>query len=478
MFLPSKLTTMMMCSLISSLLLVSMTHGQQTEFDRRIAAMEQARRRAQQAVDTAMQAMPVVRDANYSVDPANVRSGVGPAQATLVSMQSEQFPSSARGVMVGNRQVRPMVSSQPSIVRSTLVPERYTPQYTRTAQAVDELIIDDGSSIIGSGLNSNDVYIPMEGEYYEGEVIDGGCATCGDVGGYFCNDCNGRGGCPPGPCWLSQIGVLLRQGEYFWGANSFRSPLFPTPGGTAGELSNDFSQGFYGGFNFGVPLCRLTCGLMSGQLGIRSVQTNFDGNQFTNSERNQLFVTTGFYRRVDCGFQFGLVADFLHEEWVTNTDVAQLRGDFGRVYPSGATLGFRFAANIQDDTSSGQVGDVAFTDFYRSTIDNYRFYWRRQTPGGGYGEFQLGWTGTKQTIIGLDFDLPVAERVAVLAGFNYYANGDGLPPNSNYVGGNALEGYNLFVGLSFRPQGLNYYRNYDRPMFAVADNGSMMVIHD
>ena len=37
------------------------------------------------------------------------------------------------------------------------------------------------------------------------------------------------------------------------------------------------------------------------------------------------------------------------------------------------------------------------------------------------------------------------------------------------------DAWNISVGLVFRPQGRCYYQSYDRPLFNVADNGSMMV---
>jgi hypothetical protein len=61
------------------------------------------------------------------------------------------------------------------------------------------------------------------------------------------------------------------------------------------------------------------------------------------------------------------------------------------------------------------------------------------------------------------------------AGFTYYLGDEAPLPASGYAGGNANEAYNIFVGLAFRPRGRSYYRSYDRPLFNVADNGSMLI---
>jgi hypothetical protein len=228
-----------------------------------------------------------------------------------------------------------------------------------------------GDSIIDGGIVENYPTTSTAGTvissgYDQGVIVDEGysvgnecgCDSCGVSGAYFEDGCCGRGGCPQsyGPCWLGNLGKALRTGEYFGGAVAFQSPLFTEQGQDLPEdvnqLASDSSFGFYGGFNFGIPLCRLTCGLLSGQFGVRSVSTNFDGNEFTTEDRRQIFVTTGVYRRVDYGLQFGVVADFLHEEWFTETDLIQLRAES---LSEGSTL-----LSSQPDTFSASVTQPEF----------------------------------------------------------------------------------------------------------------------
>ncbi len=467
MFLPLKLSAIVLTSLASLLLFVGTSDAQQAEFNRRIAAMQEARARAAQPAATRVASADIGVD--YAAPPA-------PEGMTRVARAPQRAPArtnlnNGRRMVLGQTSVQRVAQSAPQANR---VASRYSPQHTRTAQLMDSTFVDGGSPIVTE-------YV--DGGFADGGIMEGGCSSCsdgcsscGDAGGYFdCGDeCCDRGGCPPGPCWLSGLGLAFYNGEYFGGATSFRSTLFSTPGTTANQLSDDCSHGFYGGFNLGIPLCKLTCGVFSGQVGVRSVQTNFNGSAFTAENRDQLFVTAGFYRRVDYGLQAGVVADILHEEWFTETDLVQVRADLGWVYAGGTTLGFRYATNVQDDVNSGTFAGNAFNNLIQSTDDSYRFYYRCDSMAGGFGEGSIGWSDG-QTVLGLDFDLPITDRIAMQSGFDYWLGDEGLPANSGRAGGNADDAYNIYVGLSFRPRGRSFYRSYDRPLFDVADNGSMMI---
>ena len=168
------------------------------------------------------------------------------------------------------------------------------------------------------------------------------------------------------------------------------------------------------------------------------------------------------------------MADFLHEEWFTETDLVQLRADIGWVYPAGHVFGFRYATGVKDETTDGIFNGNEFDGFFQTTDDNFRFYYRHAAAWGGYGEGFIGWAESSQTVIGLDIDLPVTNRVAIQSGFTAYLNDD-VADISNFQGGNLNETWNLYIGLSFRPSGRSRYRSYDRPLFDVADNGSFVV---
>lgn len=363
--------------------------------------------------------------------------------------------------------------------------------------------LNTGSPIVGTGQPTNGApivggpspvgtggYVPAHGQhpnqfidsgspivadsYIDEGYVDGGCGCNGGgcdncaVGSNFFN-CR-TGGCGPCAlenCWINALGGLFSNAEVFGGAHAFRSRNF-----TAGtQLIDDSSFGLYGGANLGLSLCKLSCGLFSGQIGVRSSQSEFEGDFFSADNRDQLFLTFGIFRRVDYGLQLGVVADFLHEEWFAETDVSQVRGDIGWVYPTGNTMGFRFAIGTEDDLTSGIVNGVAFDNLFAEIVDNYRFYYRMMAANGGHCDAYVGWSDESDTVFGLDVDMPVNGCWGVQAGFNYF-----LPEENDdsTVANITQDTWNLYVGFAVRPQGLSWYRNYDRPLFNVADNGTLV----
>ena len=484
---------------------------QNSEFERRAAAMRLARERGNQSMvvpvahTEPVAAKKIVKKAiKKSVQPQKVAAAKQVRTRTAATTNRAQASRAAQGVpssvVTSSRSVGG--NRKPAHVAQMI----HGGSGTRNAivQGGGGTVLQGGSGTIIQGdvmgspygggqiINQGPVYENViyddgySSSYSDGVIVDGGCG-CGECStGYECgttadcgSGCCGRGGCPDGPCWLGNFGKALRTGEYFGGATGFQSPLFTAPGQdlpiNENILASDSSFGLYGGFNLGIPLCQLTCGYLSGQFGIRSVTSNFNGNEFTVEDRRQLFITAGLYRRVDQGLQFGVVADILHEEWFTESDLVQIRSDIGWVYSGGSTFGFRYTTGVQDDSTVGTFNGNDFFDFFQTTDDNYRFYYRRNAPGGGFGEIYAGWAEASQTVFGVDVDLPVTDRVSFQSGFTAYFNDDIVPAGGNFQGGNLNEAWNLFVGLSFKPQGRSWYRSYDRPLFSVADNGTMFV---
>ena len=371
----------------------------------------------------------------------------------------------------------------------------YQPGHTRTAQLLsDGAIVSGGSPIVGETVLSqpimsgevigvpgqsvitDTIHAPVDsGVVYGNEVVVSGCDSCGDSGSYFLqDDCCGRGGCPDNvPCWWQgTLGKAFRTGSYFFGTTAFRHPAFTSPVGT--DLVQDSNFGVYAGFNLGIPLCRLFGGRVSGQFGVRSVQTNFSGSEFSDANRDQLFITAGLYRRVDYGLQAGLVVDVLAEEYFAESDIAQLRGEVSWAYPTGAAIGFRFTSSQQDDTSLGIFDGIPFSGFESTTDEHYRFFLRKVLATGGWEEIFAGWSANDHFSLGADFDIPVSQYVALEAGAVLYLS-DLEDPTSNLGATRIDDSFNVYVGFAFRPQGLAYYRSYDRPLLPVADNGTVLI---
>ena len=429
---------------------------------------------------------------NIASAQTRVYSNESPRQPTNQNrrtLDQESRRSIQKPVQPSQAQRIPATSGRGRVTQATArMPNGYLPQHLRVSQAVSQEPIEDQGAPVMSGNRINN-QVPSEvvydGDFYGdatiGESYIDDCGNCGSCdsclsgcGHDNCGTSCRSGGCPPellANCWIGGIGKFLRRAEYFSGATAFQSTAFPVA-----QLQNEFSDcsfGFYTGANVGVPLCRLTCGLVSGQVGVRSVQSDYSGALFTSDNRDQMFVTTGLYRRVDYGLQVGVVLDYLREDWITQVDLMQIRGDISWVYPSGSAFGFRFSENIQDTQSSGIINGQRFTNLVSSTYDTYRFYYRNGCFGGGYSDFFLGWSDEQHFVGGMEYDIPISECWAAQSGFTYMFPQDN--PQRAPFAGNDEDAWNISVGLVWRPQGRSWYRNYDQPILPVADNGSMII---
>ncbi len=482
MFSPPKLTTII-ATLTGLMTVSSIAIAQDADYNRRLAAMQQARERGTSTTPNGNAQSSQVRvAANTGYDYSTPPVPVPPARVAQAPTNRRPPNSQLQRPVAGQRIAQlpqPVAQPRARVAQASNSNNRvnggYRPAHLRTAQLNDGPIIGGGAPVMdaGQGVYEEIVGDEVVGDEYYDEMAD---SSFGDTGGYFdCGDsCNDRGGCPPGPCWLSGLGAILYNGDFFGGAQGFQNQLFTIPG-TTNSLVGDSSFGFYGGVNYGIPLCNLTCGVLSGQFGVRTVQTNFDGNQFSNENRDQLFMTAGFYRRVDYGLQGGIVADILNEDWFSKTQTVQARADLGWVWPGGTSFGFRYADNIQDDTQPATISGRTINSLRTFSQDYYRFYLHHEACAGGYGEMFFGWTDAKQTIFGMESDLPITDTISAQATFTYFLDGTAVPANSGFQGGHLGDAWNVAVGFAWRPQGRSYYRSYDRPLFNVADNGSMLI---
>ena len=216
----------------------------------------------------------------------------------------------------------------------------------------------------------------------------------------------------------------------------------------------------------------MTSDLLSAQLGVNAVQSNFSGASFTNENREQFFVTGGLFRRVDYGLQGGAVIDYLHETWNTERNVAQVRGLVSWVYEGGDEFGFQLAAQIQDDFGQSLVDGVVVNETWTPT-DNYLFFYRHtfNQHTGMNGRILAGFSGESDAYLGADWWAPLNDHWALNGNFAYLIPEDNLNP-----AGSINESWNVGMNLVWYPGGLGNYRSrYHRPMFNVADNGSMFM---
>ncbi|WP_145095198.1 DUF6666 family protein [Rosistilla carotiformis] len=300
-----------------------------------------------------------------------------------------------------------------------------------------------------------------------------GAGCTGDACGIGCG-CNaciepGCGPCDPFGWWD------WRRTEFFVGVQGFKGPPNFASGNTAGQRDGSASFGFHQGFNLGRPLYFIGCGEFGWQFGLRATQSNLSGAEFTTDERTQLFLTGGVYRRVDCGWQGGVVVDYLSDQWYYDVDLLQIRGELSWKVSPVNEFGFRMSQSTQTSGSVAQLLDDAglttTTEAGFLATDQYRFFHRRTMGNGVEVEGNVGFSGSSDVILGASFDVPMGRCLALRTGFDYL-----IPDDGSNANGNQQEGWNMGMSFVWTPGGrIAGGRDYYRPLFNVADNGSFMV---
>lgn len=299
---------------------------------------------------------------------------------------------------------------------------------------------------------------------------DGPCEPYGTCGGGSCAGCGSCNTCAPcGSCGTCCHWGLFDDFSIFAGSHAFKSPL-------------DFGNGNFGlqeGFNWGGSVWQ-EFGL-GYQFGFQAVQSNFSGDDLSSSrgnDRDQYFATFGLFRRVrDCrphhlGFQWGVVADWRHDEYYSTEDLFQLRGELSVFCTPCDEFGVLIAANSDREevfiATPGGPGQNSIWD----VTDQYRFFYRRQFDCRGEGRIWGGFTENSDGIVGADFRVALAPKWAIDGGWNYI-----IPKQGSATGGNQQESWNLGMNVVWYPAktAIRSSTSKWRPLFPVADNGSFVV---
>ncbi|MCO8125309.1 hypothetical protein NHH03_26460 [Stieleria sp. TO1_6] len=262
--------------------------------------------------------------------------------------------------------------------------------------------------------------------------------------------------------------------DFFAGVNGFTGPMnFADTGTAASDHRGTGSFGFYEGFNRGRTLMFFDNEL-SIQTGARFTQTNLSGSGFTDDPRSQVFLTGGFFRRVDYGFQYGLVFDYLSDDWYHQADLTQLRGELGWVLRNSHVFGLQFTAGLDSNSSDTTVVDNTGATIRNTVVSEalsqYRLFYRQQLARCGSCEGFIGGTENNDTLLGVDVNLPLHRRLLWNTSATYL-----IPDEGANSGGEQHEGWNLAIGVTFRPGGLGSGSRYERPLLNVADNSTLMV---
>jgi hypothetical protein len=286
---------------------------------------------------------------------------------------------------------------------------------------------------------------------------DCGCGSegCGgDCGGCGVDGCAGDCGiCDTCPDWYPGKDLTL-----FVGTHAFSS---------ASDAEQQGIFGFHEGVNWSSPFWNAAG--IGFQLGFQAMQSDFSGGDFFDNDRSQYFITTGFFRRqmCECGWQWGVVYDFLSDEFVDDFDVSQIRGELSYRF-RGHELGFWFAANASDDLP-GLDSTTDVTGF--ETVDQYNIFYRRRLRSGGEGRLWGGVTSESDGIFGGDVRVPLACDWDLVAAFNYLSAGDDADDSQ------LSDAWNIGINLVWYvcPEGaLNACGSRYRPLLGVADNGTLV----
>ncbi len=270
--------------------------------------------------------------------------------------------------------------------------------------------------------------------------------------------------CPPGCYFLD-----WSRSDIFVGTTGFKTQAnYLTAGNNAdGQVEGSF--GFQEGINFGSRIPGFLYGQLGGQVGVRFIHAQLEGSTAAADQRNQAFLTAGLFRRVDYGWQGGLVADYMRDDWFYQTDLLQLRGELSFVFDACHDLGFRFTDSQKTKSVIADL-DAGPITANLSTLDTYRFFYRlRYGPNArGSGELYAGWSEDSDGLLGCHLNTPLHGQCGLSTGFDYVIPRDGI------ASAFANEGWNLSIALTWTPGRLfGTRRDYYRPLFEVADNGSM-----
>jgi hypothetical protein len=340
---------------------------------------------------------------------------------------------------------------------------------------------------VGCGLEA--AYDSVSGAIGPGCGVEG-CLECGEascgIEEFYSEPACGMetiGDCSCDACCVDSVPVflpLLRinwcRFEFFAGVQGFKGPLSYANTSTTNQnaRSGSGSFGFYEGFNEGRSLRRWLGCDMASQFGLRATQSNLYGDEFTNETRHQIFLTGGLFRRVDYGLQYGVVLDYLNEDWYFQGNSLQLRSELSWISGNCHVFGGQFMFGVNDQTSSTASRDVAgnliTTQIGFEPTDQYRVFYRRLLHGSGAWEAFGGLTSDDDGLLGASLNIPLRRNLVLSTGTTFLVPNQDITANDN-----EQEGWNISLGLIYRPGGPNGFGRYCRPMFDVADNGTFML---
>jgi hypothetical protein len=230
--------------------------------------------------------------------------------------------------------------------------------------------------------------------------------------------------------------------------------------------------GFQEGLNLGLKLPLTDFGY---QVGFQATQSQLSGdaNAGITDSFSQHFFTAGLFRRTRDGFQGGVAWDLLLDDRNTNASFSQIRAELGFVDCGCHEVGATVAIHLRDYRFY-QVDDEQTTFRTFQSADQYLLYYRMHGCRGGEGRVNFGFTDDADGIVGADFLLPLTDSWSLQPAFTYlipWGNGNDVTARE--------EAWNIGINLvwHWKGQARECHSSPYRPLFNVADNGSMIIDH-
>jgi hypothetical protein len=298
------------------------------------------------------------------------------------------------------------------------------------------------------------------------------CSSCGPMGCGDGVDCAGCGDCYECGAFGSALGGAIAHVamnlNYFAGVHGFKGPT---------DLGRNGNFGFNYGMVWGSPLGDPWC--LGYQVGVNVVHSNFTGDQivdvFSGNHRDQVFFTSGIFRRAMCGgIQWGVVYDLMRDNYRDNATTGQIRTEVAFSRPGCRDFGFYGAFGANNDRMVLPLVDQVITEVDLAPIDVYSLFYRRYFSGGGIGRVWGGFTGQGDGVFGADATVPLGTSWALENSFTY------LAPKDGGTTGQERESWGVFLRLVWYPgrQASCEINDPYTPLMPVANNTNMLIDAD
>lgn len=309
---------------------------------------------------------------------------------------------------------------------------------------------------------------PME---MDGQM-DGGCGCADGSCNGGCADGSCDGGCDFGGGWGRNASRsfnnwcrqdMFRDLSVYAGVQGFKDPE---------DLGENGDFGFHEGVNWGLPLWG--CSGVGFQAGGEIDHSDLSPNATVfGDHRTQYFITTGvFYRPTrECGWQGGVVWDYMDETFYDDLSVSQIRANLSYVV-DWSEFGFEATVATHDDkvpAPSNTIAALPTIDY--SPVDLYTLYYGRRLCNGGQVKAYGGVANGLGAIVGANLDIAISDSFSLEGDFAY------VIANKVPAGDIPGESANIAFSLVWHP-GCHARDTFDsayRPLFNVADNSSLIV---